>query len=76
MCACNERSVSKIKPAPTNTDLYRYGCSIGHQSLVLCCSTGMNGQSTIVIPENISVFELPVFVDSWEWIPTEVGPPG
>jgi|GEM_PF-2052594 len=28
MCACNERSVSKIKPAPTNADLHKYGCSI------------------------------------------------
>ena len=27
MYACNERSVSKIKPAPTNCDPYRYGCS-------------------------------------------------
>jgi len=26
MYICNERSVSKIKPAPTNVNLYRYGC--------------------------------------------------
>jgi len=32
MCACNERSVSKIKPAPTNIDLYRHGCSTNAES--------------------------------------------
>jgi hypothetical protein len=29
--ACNERSVSKIKPAPTSANSYRYGCSIKGQ---------------------------------------------